>query len=184
MSITPGTYKLGPRTGKLLVRTRKGGAAAMAGHNLTIEVGDWNATLDVGADGKPTAVALDADSGSLTVVEGTGGISSLGEDDKANIAQTIDQEVLKRTAIEFRSSTVHGTPGDDRFSINGVLELGGQRAPVSFELVAGADGRLTGTVAIKQTGWGIKPYSGLFGTLKVLDEVTIEVDAQLPVAEH
>jgi hypothetical protein len=184
MAITAGSYKLGPETGKLLVRTKKGGAASKAGHNLLIEVGDWSATLDVGADGKPSAIALNADSSSMTVLEGTGGAFALGEDDKDSIAKTIDEEVLKGTPIEFHSTTVQGVGAADRFSVNGVLELAGERAPAAFELGAGPDGKLTGTATVKQTQWGIKPYSALFGTLKVLDEVTVEVDAQLPVTEQ
>jgi hypothetical protein len=37
---------------------------------------------------------------------------------------------------------------------------------------------------IKQTDFKIKPYSALFGTLKVLDEVEIAVDARVPAAVH
>ena len=36
--------------------------------------------------------------------EGTGGMQALGDDDKANIHQTIDDEVLKRRDIMFRST--------------------------------------------------------------------------------
>ena len=42
-----------------------------------------------------------------------------------------------------------------------------------------ADGAITGGVTIKQSDWGMKPYSALFGTLKVLDEVEVEVEARL-----
>ena len=35
---------------------------------------------------------------------------------------------------------------------------------------------------IKQTDWKIKPYSALFGTLKVADEVEVAVDARVPAA--
>ena len=43
---------------------------------------------------------------SLRVLEGTGGIKTLDDGDKDNIRQTIDEEVLKGTAIEFRSTAV------------------------------------------------------------------------------
>ena len=49
---------------------------------------------------------LDADAASLRVREGTGGMQALGDDDKANIQQTIDDEVLKRQGIAFRSTAV------------------------------------------------------------------------------
>jgi polyisoprenoid-binding protein YceI len=172
MPFTPGHYSLGPDNGTLSVRTKKAGAASKAGHNLLIEVGAWSATLDVD---ETTTVSLTADSRSLRVVDGTGGVAALDDGDKAGIAQTIDEEVLKGTAITFRSTNV---AGEDPLKVDGELELFGRRRPVSFELT-NADGRLMGAAVVKQTDWGMKPYSALFGTLKVVDEVTVEVSAQL-----
>ena len=40
------------------------------------------------------------------------------------------------------------------------------------------DGQMTGKATVKQTAFGIKPYSALFGTLKVADDVRIEIDAK------
>ncbi len=179
MPISVGSHKLGPENGKLLVRTKKGGAAAKAGHNLTIEVTAWSATLEIADDPAESRIELQADSRSMKVIEGTGGVMGLGADDKANIEQTIDDEVLKGTPIEFRSTQVQPGPGADKLRVAGDLELAGARAPVAFELNA-PDGRLTGSALVKQTDFGMKPYSALFGTLKVLDEVTVEVTAELP----
>ena len=47
-----------------------------------------------------------------------------------------------------------------------------------FDLAVDGD-RLTGAVSLKQSDWGIKPYSALFGTLKVVDEVQVAIDAAL-----
>ena len=49
---------------------------------------------------------LTADSGSLRVIEGTGGVQALGDDDKAEIQKTIDDDVLKREPVTFRSTSV------------------------------------------------------------------------------
>ena len=40
--------------------------------------------------------------------------------------------------------------------------------------------RVTVAATIVQTNHGIKPYSAMFGTLKVKDVVEIEVDVRLP----
>ena len=40
-----------------------------------------------------------------------------------------------------------------------------------------ADGMLRGTAVVKQSDWGMKPYSALFGALKVADEVEVAIDA-------
>ena len=37
-----------------------------------------------------------------------------------------------------------------------------------------------GTAVVTQTAWGIAPYSALFGTLKVTDEVEVAIEAVLP----
>ena len=110
MAIAPGTYTLGPADGTLTVRTGKGGAAAKAGHNLVIEVTAWQATLDL-ADPASAAVALTADARSLRVRSGSGGISPLGDEEKASIAQSIDEDVLKGGAIAFRSRAVDVVAG-------------------------------------------------------------------------
>lgn len=181
MSVSVGKHKLGPDNATLSVRTQKGGAASKAGHNLLIEVTSWSATLDVGADQRPASIELTADSTTMKILEGTGGVMALGDNDKAGIAQTINDEVLKGTKIEFRSSTVDASDAD-HFRVRGELDLAGKRLPLEFELTVGADGSLTGNAIIKQSKWGIKPYSALFGTLKVLDEVTVEIAAKVPLA--
>lgn len=156
----------GPANATLTVRTKRTGAASKAGHDLLIEVTSWEATLDPD-EGR---VTLTADPRSLRVLEGTGGIQSLDDDDRAGIEQTIDEEVLKGAPIEFRSTSVEGS------RVEGELELAGETRPIGFELAAGDDGRLTATAVVKQSDWGMKPYTALFGTLKVADEVEVAVD--------
>jgi polyisoprenoid-binding protein YceI len=174
MAPLTGTHSLGPENATLTVRTGKTGAAAKAGHNLHIEVTSWSATLDLGDD--PSA-SLTADARSLRVREGHGGMQSLDDDDKANIDKTVDEEVLKGGAIAFRASSVQ--VDGDRVTVAGELELGGRRSPLTFDLTVAGDGSLTGTAVIKQTDWGMKPYSTLFGTLKVVDEVEVAIEGTL-----
>jgi polyisoprenoid-binding protein YceI len=167
-------HDLGPGDATLRVHTRKAGAAAVAGHNLLIEVGSWSAKLALDDD---PALSLTADSRSFKVLQGTGGIQSLGEDDKANVEQTIDDEVLKGGEIEFRSTSVERTEG--RLTVQGELNLLGERRPLTFELAIDDDGRIAGEATFKQSDWGIRPYSALFGTLKVADELRVAVDGRL-----
>jgi hypothetical protein len=139
----------GPHNATLTVHTKRGGAAAKAGHDLTILVERWSATDD---DGE---LSVEADSRSLRVIEGSGGITSLGDEEKASISQTIDEEVLKGTPITYRG---------------GELTLNGVTRPVAYSF-DGTEGR----AEIKQTDFKIKPYSALFGTLKVADVVEVKV---------
>lgn len=180
MKIPTGTYKLGPDDARLMVHTRKAGAASKAGHNLLIDVTSWSATIEAGDDPTATSLQLSADSGSLHVREGKGGIQALGDEEKASIRQSIAEDVLKGGTIEFHSTSVEPSADGGPLEVHGELELLGTKKPLTFELAAGDDGRLTGTATLKQTDFGIKPYSALFGTLKVVDEVEVEFDGRLP----
>ena len=160
---------LGPASGFLRVRTGRTGAVARAGHDLLIEVGDWQATLALA--GAETTLTLRADSGSLRVLEGTGGMIELGDDDKASIVQTIGEEVLRERDIEFHSSSVRAD--GDHYEISGELTLNGTAHPLTFELDAGPGTTLRASATITQTMWGIKPYTTLFGALKVADDVVV-----------
>jgi polyisoprenoid-binding protein YceI len=178
MSMEPGTYRFGPKNASLTVSTTRKGAASKAGHDLLLEVTAWSATLELGDAAASTELSLTADSSSLRVREGTGGIQLLDDDARAGIVQTIDEEVLKGAPIEFRSTTVELGGDGAPHIVTGELELAGGRHPIGFQLETQDNGRLTGRATVKQTDWGMKPYTALFGTLKVADEVEIAVETE------
>jgi len=164
------THHYGPDNATLTVQTRRGGAAAKAGHDLLLLVTRWEGTLEAGDDG-PTAATLTADSTSLRVQRGEGGMMALSEDDKANIHQTIDDEVLKRADIAFRSTSIDGA------RVQGELTIGSTTKPIEFELEADG-GSVSATIAVTQSKWGMKPYSALFGALKVHDDVVVALQSR------
>jgi polyisoprenoid-binding protein YceI len=179
VSIQSGRHRLGPDNATLSVRTERAGAAAKAGHDLVIHVTSWEAELVVAEDPADTTMELTADATSLRVIEGTGGMQALGDDDVANIHQTIDDEVLKRREIGFRATGVQTGPGDGRIRAQGDLTLAGETHPIAFDLVVGDDGALSATAVVTQTAWGMKPYSALFGALKVKDDVQVVLEGHL-----
>jgi len=161
------------------VRTGRTGAAAKAGHDLVIGVTSWRATLVVGEDPAETSVELTADSSSLRVIEGSGGMKALSDDDTANIEKTINDEVLEGREIGFRSSRVQPSDSGNRIGVEGELTIGGESGPVAFDLAITDDGAIAGSAVVKQSDWGIEPYSTLFGALKVADEVEVVVEGHL-----
>ncbi len=179
MSLTPGTHKLGPDSGKLEVRTYRDGIAQKVGHDLMIDVGSWEGTVEVGGDGQPTSVTLDADSRSLQVREGAHGVKPLSDKDSADIRKNIDEKVLLGQPISFRSTSVETAGG---MTVRGELTIVGHPRPESFELELADDGRLTGTLPLVQSEFGIKPYKAMMGALKVKDAIEIVLDVRLPVA--
>ena len=177
VSFQAGRYRLGPENATLAVRTERAGAAAKAGHDLLIHVTVWEATLVVAEDPGGTTMELTADATSLRVIEGTGGIQALGDKDVASIHQTIDDEVLRRQEISFRSTSVQAD--GDTLRAQGDLTIVGNTQPVEFDLVSGDAGELRGSAVVTQTAFGMKPYSALFGALKVKDEVQVVLEGHL-----
>jgi hypothetical protein len=168
-----GSFKLGPDNARLTVHTKRTGAVAKAGHDLTIEVGSWEGALELGEE---SHASLAVDSSSFKVLEGHGGIQKLDDEDMRGIEQTIDEEVLLKREIRFESTDVQLE--GDRLTVTGDLTLMETSHPITFELTMGDNGRLSGGATVKQTDWGMKPYTALFGTLKVADEVEVRLETE------
>ena len=152
--------------------------AQKVGHDLIIDVGQWEAVAEISDDGTLSAVQLDADPRSLQVRKGLHGVKPLTNKDRANIHKTIDEKILGGRPIAFRSTAVE--PRSGGLTVRGELELAGTRRPTSFELNAGADGRVRGTLPVTQSEWGVNPYRGMMGALKVRDTLEVVLDVPLP----
>ena len=85
--------------------------------------------------------------------------------------------MLKGELISFESRSVRAD--GDGLRVEGDLTLHGTTRPLGFDVRMTRDGTLGATAVIKQTDWGMKPYSTLFGALKVADEVAVSIDARL-----
>lgn len=180
MSIPAGEYRFGPENSTLAINTGRTGAVARAGHDLLIHVTSWEATLAVADDPAQSRVEVTADSSSMRVLEGTGGIHSLDDDDRQNIQQTIDDEVLHRTTATFRSTSVAPTPSG--LHVEGTLEMLDHSHALVFDVAADGGGSLQAVAVITQTDFGMKPYTALFGALKVANDVRVTLTARLPSA--
>lgn len=176
MTITTGTHRVGPEDGSLVVKTYREGVAAKAGHDLVIEVTRWEGTIDTAAG----TLELSADPRSLEVREGLRGVKPLTDRDRGEIRKNIDGKVLGGQPIAFRSSGLRMPEGPGPLTVEGELTMAGSARPMTLQLEVSGDGRVAGTIALTQSDWGIKPYRGLMGALKVRDEVEIVFDARLP----
>ena len=173
-----GHHTISPPAGQLKVFTTSAGFAGKVGHDLELEVVRWRLRLFV-VDGRPRDVSVTADPRSLRVLSGTGGRRGLTEEDKGDIQQRIHEDVLAGCRIEFRSNDIENE--GDEVRVDGELELAGQRRPLSVTAELVEPDRIRGSVVIRQTDFGMKPYSAMLGALKVADEVRIELDTAVPV---
>ena len=200
MAASTGTYRLGPDAGRVVIKTTRAGLAARVGHDLTLDVTRWSADITVpggapaeaapaeaapaetapGGDLSAATVTAELDLGSLVVREGTGGARPLSDSDRRDIESTM-RKILggsggPATAV-FRSTRV--IPSAAGGAIEGTLTLNGRSQPVRLQLTGPAPGRYRGTVTIVQSAFGIKPYTGFFGALKLRDEVVAEFEVDL-----
>ena len=188
MAASTGTYRLGPDAGRVVIKTTRAGLAARVGHDLAIDVTRWSADVTVpgeaapgeaapGGDLSAATVTAALDLGSLAVREGTGGARPLTDSDRRDIESTMRKILGSGASAAFRSTRV--IPSSVGGAIEGTLTLNGRSVPVRLQLTAPAPGRYRGTVTVVQSAFGIKPYSGFFGALKLRDEVVAEFEVDL-----
>lgn len=169
MSIPEGSHTIGPSNGSLRVKTGREGAASKAGHDLTLEVTSWEATVE---GGDSPSIKLTADPTSIEVIEGTGGAKKLDDDDIQDIKKSTTDKVLGSSQITFESTEVSDS------TVKGELTIAGNSSTVEAPLNV-SDDKISGSITLKQSDFGIKKFSALMGALKVADEVTVEYEGSL-----
>ena len=185
MELHPISFEIGPENARLLVRTHREGLGARAGHDLIIEATRWVGQVRIDAGEPPRGhVEVRVDTHGLEVRQGHGGARPLTDKDRLEIKGNIEEKVLhaeRDPELRFSAETV--VVEDHHTHFTGNLTIGGQTRPidVDVELEPAADGlHAHGTVQIRQTDYGIKPYSALMGMLKVANEVEVDFDVRLP----
>ena len=112
---------------------------------------------------------------------GTGGAKALSDKDRKDIKENIDKKVLKTDKfpdITFQSSRVE-SKGADKATVHGDLTIMGTARPASMDITVSGS-KATGTMTVRQSDWGIKPFSALMGALKLADQLTLAVEATVP----
>ena len=183
MAIQAGRHQFGTDNGRITLRTSRDGLVAQAGHDLTIDAARWSGVLVVADDLAPASLDVKLDLGALVVREGTGGIKPLSDRDKREIAVTA-RKVLsadRHPEAAFAATSFEAGP-DGRGTIGGTLSLAGQSRPVWLQVTQVGPARYRATTTVRQTDFGIKPYSAFLGSLKVADAVEVEVEVDLSEA--
>lgn len=179
MAIADGTYRLGPESGELLVKTGRTGMGRRAGHDLVIEVTRWRGEVTVAGDTpEDSSVSVEVDVDSLEVREGLGGVKPLTDKDRADIKNTLRDILDSGTHPKIRFSSTRVTRSADSATVEGGLTIRGETESVTVDAQI-TDDRVRASATLKQSRWGIKPYSAFLGALKLADDVGVELDAAL-----
>ena len=162
------------KNGLIFAYTYKEGLLSSVAHDLELQLQDFSVQFN---GGDVTAkFVMD----SLMVVgamqDGAPQPSALSKKDKAKIEDTMRKQVLQTR--KFGQSELTGRVTDGVFK--GTLKLVGRTAPVEGEVVS-HNGVARGIVELRPTDWGIKPYTALFGALRLQDRVRVEFQMDLPL---
>jgi polyisoprenoid-binding protein YceI len=179
MAVHAGRHKIGADRDRLVLRTSRDGLAASAGHDLTIEPTRWSADLTIAEDGTPAALEVRIDMTSMAAREGTGGLKPLSDKDRRDIVSNARKVLGADRFPEATFGDAQFKPAADGGTITGTLTLHGQSRPVTLQVTQTGPDRYHATAQVVQSAFGIKPYSGFFGALKVSDAVNVEADVDL-----
>lgn len=184
MPVSAGRHRIGADRDRLVLQTGRDGLAASAGHDLSIEATRWSGELTVGENSVPTALDVRIDMGALVVRSGSGGIKPLTDRDRREIQVQARKTLGSDRYPEATFGDASFEPGADGGGvISGTLTLAGQSQPVRLQVTQTGDGIYHATGTVTQTAFGIKPYTGFFGALKVRDNVNFEVNVDLSQPE-
>jgi polyisoprenoid-binding protein YceI len=173
------TYTIVPSESAFQVFVGKAGLFSAFAHDHDIGVKSFSGRVvvpEAGASGG--SLELEVDATSLEVLD-----AKTSEEDKKKIFNSMHNEVLessKHPKITFKSVSVSDIKqtGADAYSfvVNGDLTFRGVTKRIAVPVavtITPQQLRATGKYSLKQTDFGIKPYSAAGGTIKVKNEVVV-----------
>ncbi|KAA1248502.1 YceI family protein [Mycobacterium simiae] len=149
------------------------------GHRLTIAMARWQATVQWVTD-EPSSAELFVEAESLEVLRGEGGVKSLSGPEKALVRSSALKSLSANRfpRIRFTSDAIEQTTAGYR--LTGTLEIRGKSNKHVIDLRTedlGDSWQMTVESTVRQSDFGVKPYSLLMGSLQVADEVTVSFSA-------
>jgi polyisoprenoid-binding protein YceI len=183
--VTGAVWTFDASDGELIVRTGVSGRAARMGHRLTIAMKRWQATVswDGAQPPKPTAVEVVIDVDSFEVLRGEGGVKGLTGPEKALVKSNALKSLgaNRYPQIRFTADTRNElVKTDDGYRLTGTLQIRGRSRKQVIELRTedlGDAWRMSTESAVRQSDYGVKPYSMFLGSMKVADGVAVSFTA-------
>ncbi len=176
------TYTIVQSESNFWVFVGKSGLFSALAHDHEIGVKSFGGTVIVPTAGAAGgALEMQVDAASLVVLD-----KKPSEEDKKKIFTSMHNEVLesaKYQKIRFKSVSVSDVKqtGNDAYSfvVNGDLTLHGVTKRIAIPVAATITPqqiRAAGKYTLKQSDYGIKPYSAAGGTVKVKDDIVVNYD--------
>jgi polyisoprenoid-binding protein YceI len=145
------------------------------GHRLTVAMNGWQAAVHwEGAE--PVTVELSIEVDSFEVLRGEGGVKALSGAERAlvksNALKSLGANRYPR--IRFDADKIDETHAGYR--LTGSLQIRGKSRQHVIDLCTedlGDSWRMSAESRVRQSDYGVKPYSMLLGSMQVTDEVTV-----------
>jgi polyisoprenoid-binding protein YceI len=175
-------WTLDESDGELLVRTGVTGRAARMGHRLTIAMRRWHATVSW-VDGEPVGAELAVEVDSFEVLRGEGGVKGLSGPEKALVKSNALRSLRASRFPQIRfmaDANDKIAETDDGYRLNGALQIRGKSREHVIDLRTedlGGSWRMSAQASVRQSDYGVKPYSLLLGSVQVADDVTVSFTA-------
>ena len=118
--------------------------------------------------------------GSLVVRGGSGGLKPVTDRDKREIAATARKVLAADRHPEATFSATEFQAAAGGGQIGGTLTLAGRSRPIRLQVTETGPGAYQASTSIVQSEFGLKPYSGFLGALRVRDAVDVQVQVSLP----
>lgn len=176
-------YDVDAARSEIAVKVFKAGAASAFAHDHVLRATRWQATLDVGAEPLALTAEVRVDVSALAVDEPAararhGLEGTLSDADRTQVRDNMlgaDQlDVAAHPEVRFAATRI--ARDGERFRLAGELSVHGVTRPVDVPLVILPDGdayTARGSLRVRQSDFGIRPYSAFLGAVRTHDEVEI-----------
>ncbi|HEX7287439.1 MAG TPA: YceI family protein [Candidatus Angelobacter sp.] len=168
-ALTPLQAQPSARQSTITIHVHKSGLFAVAGHNHTVVAPVSKASID--PQGMTAEIVVLAKEMKVTDTD-------VSDKDRAKIqADMLGPKVLNAEKFpQIRFTSVEIKPaGAGHLRVTGMLELHGVSKQITLEITGGGD-HYQGKTKLKQSDFGIEPFSAGGGTIKVKDELDLDFD--------
>ena len=172
-------WTLDASDGELQLRTGVTGRAARLGHRLTIAMTRWQATVSWDGD-QPVTAELVVETDSFEVLRGEGGVKGLSGPEKIVVRSNAMSSLNAGRFPEVRFTADAIDKTDDGYRLSGTLQIRGKSREHVIDLRTedlGDSWRMSAASDVRQSDYGVKPYSLLMGSVRVADDVTVSFTA-------
>jgi polyisoprenoid-binding protein YceI len=189
----PGTYRIDSAGSELRLLVFRAGALANLGHNHVMTNRSVSGSVQIAESISDSSFSLEVpvdqfaiDDAQARLEEGSEFAGEIPEDAKSGTRRNMMSSAVLNAAefpiIKVRSTALHGTPG--ALTADLTIDVAGHHSAISVPLSLAGDSRhmtAMGSIELRQTAIGLKPYSLMHGALQVQDAMRLKLKIVVPI---